>query len=46
MSASNPATSDDSTSQINVLITNRSVKITKKQEFKILNKEYFNDYIV
>jgi len=30
MSASNPATSDDSNSHINVLITTRSVKITKK----------------
>jgi hypothetical protein len=42
-SASNPATSEDTTSQINVMITARSVKITKKQEFKILSKESFSD---
>jgi len=46
ISASKPARSDDSTSQTNVLITTRSVKITKKQEFKILSKEYSSDYII
>jgi hypothetical protein len=46
MSAGSPATSDDSTSQINVLITTRSVQMTKKQGFKNLSKEYLNDYII
>jgi hypothetical protein len=46
MSASNPATIDDSNSQINVVITSRSVKNTIKQEFKILSKEYFSNYII
>jgi hypothetical protein len=45
-SASNPATSDESISQINALITTRSVRVNKKQEFKILSKEYFSDYII
>jgi hypothetical protein len=46
MWASSPDTSDDGSSKINVFITNRSVKIIKKEKFKILNKEYFSDYIL